>query len=178
VLLRNEIDAMVATGTTNLVEGFMWAWKTLSPLGPYANVSDIKPNGEKGNEKVIVFMSDGDNVWSSTSNSNGSEYGPLGYFWNDRLGQAPSLGSVSGFNTQTWMDTKTLEACTNAKQAGIKVFTIAFSTPNDPISTAGNNLLRACADDPSKYFLATNASELSLAFRAIGDSLVGLHLSK
>ncbi len=76
------------------------------------------------------------------------------------------------------MDAKTLEACTNAKAAGVKIFTVGFSSGGNGISSAGKALLEACASAPSNYYLATNASQLNAAFEDIGNSLAGLHLSR
>ncbi len=182
--LKTEIDAMSAGGNTNLVSAVSWAWKTISPNSPYANYKVIKPYATPSHEKVIVFMTDGDNTWGSTSNSNGSYYSPFGFFWNKRLGKADAPGKscnnqdVGSSNVTCYMDAMTLKACNAAKAQGIKIYTIGFSTASDPISSSGQSLLQSCATSSSNYYLATNASQLNAAFAAIGDSLQGLHISR
>lgn len=76
------------------------------------------------------------------------------------------------------MDAKTLEACNNAKAAGVEIHAVAFSHSRYPINDQGRSLLQACASDGAKYHLVTNGSELNLAFQNIGGSLDGLHISR
>ncbi len=182
--LKTEIDAMSAGGNTNLVSAISWAWKTISPNSPYAGYKVIKPYNSASHEKVIVFMTDGDNTWGTTSNSNDSYYSPFGFFWNKRLGKANAPGKscnnqdVTKSNRTCYMDAMTLKACEAAKTAGVKIYTIGFSTASSPISSSGQSLLQSCASSSSNYYLATNASQLNAAFAAIGDSLQGLHISR
>ncbi|MGE3245154.1 MAG: pilus assembly protein TadG-related protein [Beijerinckiaceae bacterium] len=175
-LLKNEIEAMDALGSTNIISGFMWAWKTISPNSPYANFKEIKPYTEPNHQKIIILMTDGDNTWSSTDGNNKSKYGPFGYYWNNRLGSAGgSIGNVDKDNVTSYMNAKTLEACTAAKTAGVKVFTVAFGKS---ISNSAKTMLESCATSTSNYYAAEDATQLAAAFSDIGDSLQGLHLSR
>jgi hypothetical protein len=186
-ILNAKIDEMRATGTTNLVSAVMWSWKTISPNSPYANFKTIQPYDKQNHQKVIVLMTDGDNTWFDGSEANKSQYGPFGYAWNNRLGTATNadgtdIGTVLQNNTEsrrsTFMDAKTLEACKNAKAAGVKIFTVGFAEGGSGISSDGQALLRACASTPSNYYLATNSGALLAAFMDIGNSLQGLHISR
>jgi len=87
---------------------------------------------------------------------------------------------TDGLNTQNrWstdqstIDTRTLAACTNAKQAGIVIYTIQVDTGGDPTST----MLPACATDSSKFFLLTSSSQILSVFTQIGTALSQLRIS-
>lgn len=64
------------------------------------------------------------------------------------------------------LDTKTLTACTAAKNAGITIYTVAFMAP-----TRGKTLLLSCSGSPSNSYTADNASELIAAFEAIAKKV-------
>jgi hypothetical protein len=62
-------------------------------------------------------------------------------------------------------------ACTNIKNAGIKIYTVRL--------IAGNaDLLRDCATSPSMYYDVQSASQLSGVFNSIGAEIASLHLAK
>ena len=180
---------MYAKGSTNLFSGVMWGWRTLSPNGPFntqttpagsVGPQNAKPYTLQTNQKVIVMMTDGFNSWNSmplgpnrkTPNYgyNLSTYSPFGYFENGRLGPTNSS------NWRSVMDSATLQACTNAKNAGIQIFTIGFSIPRDPIDQEWLNLLQNCASKPGMAFIAQDGSGLIATFKRIGDTLSGLRL--
>jgi hypothetical protein len=77
----------------------------------------------------------------------------------------------NGFDPCDSCDTRTALACTNAKAAGIKIYTIR-------VIDGDANLLRNCASDPSMYYDVQNASQLTAVFNAIGGQLANLHLSQ
>ena len=93
--------------------------------------------------KYIILLTDGDNTQNRWNNNNS--------------------GSV--------IDNRTSAACTNAKAAGFRIYTIRVINGNA-------NLLRNCATDPSMYFDVDSASELESVFNAIGGQLASLHLSQ
>ncbi|MGE0604405.1 MAG: VWA domain-containing protein, partial [Xanthobacteraceae bacterium] len=74
-------------------------------------------------------------------------------------------------SSQNSIDTRTALACTNAKAAGFRIYTIRVINGNA-------TLLRNCATDPSMYFDVDSASELDAVFNAIGGQLASLHLSQ
>lgn len=180
--INAKIDAMKADGNTNLFEGFAWGWRTVSPNGPFADGkaytwSDL----DKPNRKIIVLMTDGDNVWSAKDNPNGSIYSPMGFYRNERLGRTISSGSQA----TDALDAKTLETCNNAKaqlgyngQPNVTVYTIAFSAGNSKISTKGQNLLKGCASSPQHYYLATSSDQLLAVFNEIARDIGRLRLTQ
>ncbi|MFK0161899.1 pilus assembly protein TadG-related protein [Rhizobium sp. NPDC090279] len=70
---------------------------------------------------------------------------------------------TDGDNNATSSDTETLKTCTDAKNKGVQIYTVAFMAP-----TRGQNLLRSCASSPSNYFDAKQMSDLVAAFKSIG----------
>ena len=92
--------------------------------------------------KYIILLTDGDNTENRWGNNNG--------------------GAI---------DARTSAACTNAKAAGFRIYTIRVINGNA-------TLLRNCATDPSMYYDVDSASELESVFNAIGGQLASLHLSQ
>jgi Flp pilus assembly protein TadG len=91
--------------------------------------------------KYIILLTDGDNTQNRWSNS------------------------------QNPIDARTALACTNAKAAGFRIYSIRVINGNA-------TLLRNCATDPSMYFDVDSASDLEAVFNAIGGQLASLHLSQ
>jgi Flp pilus assembly protein TadG len=175
--IETKINQMVANGTTNLVEGFMWGWRTISPYAPF---TDGQPYEKRNNRKVIIFMTDGMNVWESANNHNGSQYSPFGYYISGRLTDDEQINSAT--EAAEAMDAKTLEACTNAKAAGILVYTVGFDTGSD-ITEQGRALLRNCAStDPTGTqklaYIATNSGDIIKVFNDIAHQLGALRLAQ
>ncbi len=161
------IDAMVANGSTNIGEGLMWGWRVLSPEAPFTGG---RLWDEPKNQKVIVLMTDGQNTYSRYSNNhNWTFYGAFGFGAKGRLG---TTNTATAFTNQ--MNAKTRAACTNAKQKGIIVYTIAFRLENDAATRA---LLSDCASDGSKAFAAKDGTALYHTFQAIGREISNLRVA-
>ncbi|MGX7872333.1 hypothetical protein ACVDG5_005215 [Mesorhizobium sp. ORM6] len=47
---------MAASGATNVPEGMAWRWRTLSSGAPF---TEGRPETEKGNDKVLIVLTDG-----------------------------------------------------------------------------------------------------------------------
>ncbi|OBS54306.1 hypothetical protein A8B73_01415 [Methylosinus sp. 3S-1] len=196
--ITTKISGLTENGYTNLHEGFMWGWRTISPTGPFAAG---RAYATKDNHKIIVFMTDGFNNWqSATSTVTGSAYQAAGYYsYNGTANQRFPDGTATngnGVNYQTTLeaaagsstdyhdtsrnmqDELTLEACTNAKTAGVEIYTIGFSVPVDPIDAQGLKMMQDCATDANHYFAATDVDSLNAAFASIGSGVGKLRLSK
>jgi len=89
--------------------------------------------------------------------------------WNNGvIGQYPII-------TEATINPQSLAICTQLKQAGVVVYTIAFGT--DVISNAAaRNFLRSCATSPANYFSAPNAAQLNTAFAAILTSIQNMRI--
>lgn len=175
--LLNKINAMSADGYTNIHEGFMWGWRTVSPVGPFA---DGKPYSDTTTYKVIVLMTDGFNTWNTLDNQiNKSDYSALGYYTNANGRLPPSYQNITtDTQARAAMDALTLEACSNARALGITIYTVGFSGTYDPIDQQGKNMLTACAGSSQRAFFTNSADGLQSAFSQIGNQISKLRLSK
>ncbi len=92
-------------------------------------------------DKVIILMTDGDNTQNRWSTS------------------------------QYSIDARTEKACTNAKAAGIKLYTVRVINGNA-------TLLKNCATKPEMYFDVQQAVQLNSVFAAIAQNLANLRIAK
>lgn len=148
-------------------EGVAWGWRVLSPGPPF---TEGKPYDTPDLNKIMVIMSDGQNLIGS-NNINGptiSNYSAYGYL---RWGQWPE----ENFNKASkHIDDRMLEACQNAKAAGVTVYTILFRE-NDAKTV---NLFTKCATKPPFFYKASTPGDLVKAFNDIGSQIAQLRLSK
>jgi Flp pilus assembly protein TadG len=183
--ILNAINQMAADGNTNILEGLMWGWRTISPNAPFADGRAYNWNGGLiRNRKYIVLMTDGDNFWDGISNPNLSIYSPFGFYRNNRLG----TGITTEAQATAAMNARTRAACDNVKalrdvanNEAVKIITIGFSTAGQEISADGLSLLQDCAstDGGQKMFYkATNASELNQVFALIAANIGRLKLTQ
>lgn len=70
------------------------------------------------------------------------------------------------------MNEKTLTACTNAKAAGIQIYTVAFYVTNE----TALSLLSQCATSPAMALVANSDQALTNAFDEIGNHISRLRL--
>ncbi len=207
-VLNTAIDSMQANGSTNLATGFMWAWRTISPVVnpfPTMSVAAVGPQNPKPysygpppNTKIIILMTDGFNSWTTNpyDPAFGSLYEAFGYYGNNRIssfstsslsgGQTCSATATSSSTFRCQMDNLTLEACNNAKTnkdatgapAPVLIYTIGFSVTSDPIDAQGLSLLQHCASSTSNFFQASDSAGIQTAFQQIGASILSLRLSQ
>lgn len=163
------INAMQANGNTHINLGAAWGWRLLSPRwrglwGGQMNAEGL-PLDYRADlmYKVVVLMSDGDNVISNSSR------GAYWYLSNNKL------GTTNQTTAQNRLNDRTRQVCTSMKSNGIIIYTIALGTD---VSTTGRNLLRDCATSPDYYFLSPTTNDLQNIFRQIGDSLANLRISQ
>jgi hypothetical protein len=184
-VLTGLIDKMVAGGITNIHEGLMWGWRSISPKSVFA---DGTAYSSETVGKIIVLMTDGVNTWydSFKSSYNKSIYSSNGYFLNAD-GSDPDIHFPSTYQNvsnqaraRDALDELTRQGCTNAKAApaNITIYTIGFSVSSDPIDKKGIDLLKDCASSPSQYFQANDSSSLIAAFNQISASIGKLRLMK
>jgi Flp pilus assembly protein TadG len=187
-----NINAMTADGNTNILEGLMWGWRTVSPNAPFGDgraynwnsQTAIGPGSQINNRKFIIVMTDGDNYWAGKNNTNRSIYSPFGYYRNNRL----QANVNSEWDAQQAMNTKTRTACDNIKalrdkdnNEAVKIITIGFSTPGQEISAIGLSLLQDCASlDGGRrmFYTATNATELNEVFSLIAKNIGKLQITR
>ena len=188
--INSEINELVAEGATNLNEGIMWGWRTISPNGPLRDGASYA----SATHKVIVLITDGMNFYpvvdQSENNGNGavglSGYGDVGYAaWaHGRLpvqsdgSDYPLTTSVADQEQSPALDELTREACANARTAGVQIYTIGFQA-TDPISASGQQLLKDCVgDDPTHFFLVSDETSLSKALASVSVGATSPRLVK
>jgi Flp pilus assembly protein TadG len=135
--LNSKVDAMQASGSTNVTIGLVWGWHALTVSEPLTQGSAPAPD----KDKVIVLLTDGDNTKNRWTTSGSS------------------------------IDARTALACTNAKAANIKIYTVR-------VIDGDATLLRNCATKPNMYYDVTQASQLDSVFSSIAQTLANLRIAK
>lgn len=171
--VTDKLDKMVANGNTNVAMGLMWGWHTVSPNAPFA---DGKAYGTDKVSKIIVLLTDGDNVNNEVSNPNDSVYSGYGYIWQKRLknssGTALDVGST-GDNRRDAIDSRQTKICANLRDKKILVYSIGVG-----VSSHSKSILQSCATTTDMYYDVTDASQLTTVFNAIAGSIQNLRIAK
>jgi len=198
--ITNAIDAMTPTGNTNVPEGTAWGWRVLSSNAPF---TDGRSETERGNDKVVIVLTDGENTYGAQSGSDAasdkSTYAAYGYTGrkfattesDTRLYKGTS-SAVSKTSHSTSNFTKALDEhmraiCTNAKGANVLMMTVALDL-DETNSTEAKAIteLKSCASDsrfrkgpdgkPAKLFWNATGATLSTVFKEIADELSNLRI--
>jgi hypothetical protein len=149
-------------GGTVTSEGIMWGWRALSPEMP---LPEGAPYGTV--DKYIVIMTDGINTLNpkDQNGSYKSDYSAYGMVaMSERLGR-----NINQY--ENGLDELTIQACTNAKAAGIKIIGLYFDPAPGPYSQTGFNLLKDCIGDQKLMFRAGSSSQIGTAFNDIATFL-------
>ncbi len=202
--IESAIDRMRPLGATNVPEGMVWGWRTLIKNSPFAGG---RPNSERGNDKVVIVLTDGANTYYRYSNDyagNLSRYGSLGYagvitegYDKTRIFQETTGVSQthSNSNYTNALNSRFLKLCKLAKNNQIMVMTVALDlregTPNRPTDDdrqiaamkecASESRVRFDTEFPTqraKLFWNTKGSELEQTFKEIADELSNLRVVK
>ncbi len=141
--LNSKIDSMQPNGNTNVTIGLVWGWHALTPTAPLSEASAPKEDLDK----VIILLTDGENT-ESWRNANNTKQ-----------------------TSSSEIDKRTRLACTNVKNANIKIYSIR-------VINGDASLLRDCATNPTMYYDVQNAGQLSAVFSAIAQNLANLRLAR
>lgn len=191
------IDAMAPTGMTNVPDGMAWGWRTVSSGEPF---TEGRPETEKGNDKVLIVLTDGMNTYSDLNDGDAAgnkstyaSYGYTGVGYNGTSTTRMYMGTSSNVSKSTFSSSNYTKAmtehmdqlCANAKAAKIKVFTVALdlNTSSDAAAIAS---LQACASESKfrknangtykKLFWNTTGADLLDVFKTIADELSNLRI--
>jgi hypothetical protein len=198
--INAAIDAMKPTGNTNVPEGTAWGWRVLSSNEPF---TEGRGNTEKGNDKVVIVLTDGANTYGDQGGDdnagNKSTYAAYGYAGHKfaatettgRLYKGTSTDvsktTYTASNYQKALDEQMRAICTNAKNANILVMTVALDLDATKTSEAkAITELKTCASDsrfrkgedgnPAKLFWNATGATLSTVFKEIADELSNLRI--
>ncbi|PHP64685.1 hypothetical protein CSC94_22930 [Zhengella mangrovi] len=164
--VKSKVSVLKANGSTNITEGVLWGWRTLSDREPFSEGSA----SNHGSRKIMIVLTDGTNSYGVLNNDLKSGYTSTGYLDDNRLGPKVS-GTVDA--TTLAMNAQTLTACTNAKNDGVEIFTIRLEEPN----MATGTLLQSCASGNDHFFDSPNHDQLESIFKEIKDKLVTVRLA-
>ncbi len=166
--VRDKVNALNANGSTNIMEGVMWAWRVLSDREPF---TEGLPKSSGPNKKVLILLTDGSNSITMLNNDLGAGYSSIGYPADSRL---PGLTPVSSSSVANQaLNAKTLAACANAKADDVEIFTIRLEEPD--VDTG--DMLRQCASGDDHYFDSPSKDDLQRIFQEIKDRMVSVRLS-
>ncbi len=151
--IKTAIDAMQPNGATNVPEGLAWGWRTVSSGQPF---TQGRPDTEKGNDKVVIVLTDGANTYYTPGSVTAQTYS--GTYWNyggNDLAGSKAIYSAYGYlapytnayslprmfqgtsnavsktdysnaNYTKAMDEHLQSTCTNAKAKNIIIMTVAL----------------------------------------------------
>ncbi|MEM7650971.1 MAG: TadE/TadG family type IV pilus assembly protein [Pseudomonadota bacterium] len=153
--LKNRVAEMEARGWTFGNIGMAWGWRMLSPDFPFTEGVDWDNNAYR---KVVVMMTDGDNVRSSP-------YGAFGY------------NNDHSVNSSNVLDDRLESVCQNMEdQDNVTVYTITFEATSGGIDNDTRTLYENCAGNGGSHEHVTTSEELIDVFRAIAQELSNLHI--
>jgi Flp pilus assembly protein TadG len=198
--ILDAIDDMEPTGNTNVPEGTAWGWRVLSSNAPFTHG---RTETEKGNDKVVIVLTDGANTYGDQGGDddadNKSTYAAYGYvghkfaetesatrLYKDTSSDV-SKDTYTASNYQKALDEQMRKVCTNAKNANVLLMTVALDL--DATKTAEAKAiaeLKTCASDsrfrkgedgkPAKLFWNATGATLSKVFKEIADELSNLRI--
>jgi hypothetical protein len=161
--IKDAIDTMQPNGGTSVPSGLAWGWRAVSSGEPFTGG---RPDGQKGNDKVVVVLTDGANTYYTPGSlgysdpaGNKSIYSAYGYAnpgYNGTstprlfLGTDSNVGQFdySNGNYTTAMNEHMAALCANAKKAGIMVMTVALDLDETKAADQAQiAALRACSSD-------------------------------
>lgn len=192
----SAINAMAPNGGTNVVEGMAWGWRTISEAAPF---TEGRPASDKGNDKVIILLTDGDNTYYTPGSlgyndyyPNRSVYSSYGYAGQVTPGESKSRIFQGTTVSSTWYDNGNYttamnqqfeQLCQNAKDEKVYVFTVGLDLPN---GAAAIPALQNCASESrfrknpdgtyKKLFFNTRGGDLLDVFKTIADELSNLRI--
>ena len=77
-------------------------------------------------------------------------------------------------SSQSAIDARELTTCTNAKNAGIVIYTVQVNTGGDPTQ----NVMKNCATTTDKFTEIKQANQMVSAFNSIGTALTNLRIAQ
>ncbi|MET2827588.1 pilus assembly protein [Mesorhizobium shangrilense] len=149
---------------TNVSEGLSWGMRVLSPDPPY---TDGTPWKTPGVSKVVMLLTDGENVVYGASNQpTKSDYTSYGYLAGGRFGSDNQ--TTAARNVDGW----TKSVCTQLKSQGAQIYTMVLQSD----TAANRTLYSACASNPVDYYAVNDPSKLPNVFQQIANKFSKLQL--
>ena len=195
----DAIDDMHPGGNTNVPEGTAWGWRVVSKGEPF---TEGRPDTEKGNDKVIIVLTDGANTYGDLGDTdaagNKSTYAAYGYTGEGYNGTgttrlfmdtSANIGksNYSASNYTAALDEQMQKLCSNAKAANVLVMTVSLDlSETQTDEKKAIEALKTCSSDsrfrknadgtPKKLYWNATGSNLAEKFKEIADELSNLRI--
>lgn len=170
-LVTTAINALDPQGGTNIHAGAEWGWRVLSPTEPFTEGASYST----ATSKVMIIMTDGENTAYQLGNMNNSSfYSTYGYPWNGRMGTASSTNAA----LVTEMNARTKTTCTNAKAAGVTIYTVGLAVDQSSAPATNTQLLKDCSSGDGYWYFPASSSDLTSVFTKIANQLSSLRLAQ
>lgn len=202
IALKTAIDGLLATGLTSTDIGMKWGTALLDPdtqtvVNSLINLGDIDSSfsgrpaeyNTGSTLKFVILMADGENtpnyqiqenVYGQIEfDDNGDPVPDLSQLNADYWGDEGPVSWSGWWNTleltatRTELDSRLQNICSEAKDAGIVVFTIGYDV--SPSSNAAAQL-RDCASSATAHYYNKKPDDLADAFRSIAQTIQKLKL--
>ncbi len=164
--LKSQIDTLTSDGFTAGHIGLAWGWYTVSPSwnGVFTGSSAPAAYDKPDTVKVVVLMTDGafntaycKGVIAANSTDSGNS---------DQINCNATNGTAFA---------QAASLCANMKAQKVVLYTVGFNVSNN---TSVKTLLQNCATSPSHVYLPSGGTALKDAFKAIGQDINKLRISK
>ena len=153
--LKNRASEMIADGTTSGNIGMVWGWRVLSPEYPFQEGVDWD---NKAYRKVVVMMTDGNNVFSSPYSAYGTE-------------------DTHPVRRDSHLDDRLAATCDNMQdEDNVTIYTVTFEDQDGSIDSATRELYEDCAANGGSHTHVRSAAELRNVFRDIAQELSNLRI--
>lgn len=193
--IKKAIDDMIPNGGTNAAEGLAWGRRVVSSGAPFTKG---RPESERGNDKVVILLTDGENTYYTPSSLGYSDnasmrsiYSSYGYTAKNQPGASTtrlfngtdvSRTTYTNDNYTTAMNSQMDQICSNAKDAKIMVITVSLDLSESKANEKkAMEALKKCAS-PSKFstgkqlFYPANSKNVKEIFKEIADELSNLRI--
>ena len=193
--IKDAIDAMSPNGGTSVGTGLAWGWRVVSSGAPF---TEGRPEKEKGNDKVVIVLTDGANTYYTPSYLGGNDsagnksiyadYGflvPYNSTYSNRLFlntdskvKKSGTSAYTEANYTTAMNQQMATLCQNAKDSNILVMTVSLDIDpskikdKDAKAAAQSQIdgLKSCASF-SRYRRELDGTPAKLYWNATGADL-------
>jgi hypothetical protein len=189
--VTSTINAMNDNGGSGTVGsvGVAWAYRMLSPNGPFAidGTQTVNPWSTPKWKKVVVLMTDGVNEESSSYNgfgeASGNKPGKSGCSATEKNYNSGSCESGANYDIDAdgiaLIDAQEEAVCDALRANGVTIFSVFL----DSNSTPGKAISYCAGTQPgnganSGYFFSATNDTLVATFTAIGDQLSNLRLTQ
>ncbi|WP_311029822.1 pilus assembly protein [Mesorhizobium koreense] len=201
--ITDAIDAMQPSGGTSVPSGLAWGWRVVSSGAPF---TEGRPESERGNDKVVIVLTDGANTYYTPQSlgysdpaDNESIYSDYGYTGKNYNGGSTTrlyMGTDDNVEKDTFSNDNYTEAlnekmstlCENAKASKIILMTVSLDlNQNDKTEKTQMDALKACSSEsrfridpatgkPAKLYWNATGASLSDDFKAIANELSNLRI--